>query len=106
MRPPVIVSTIVAGAPPYSQSLSRRLGKPLPPPASEPWHGEQYVRNIRSPVCRAAASAAICSTSIFAYLSYSGARRASNSERSLAYAPEDVHPSTPGMLPSPGYRIR
>ena len=44
LRPSVMVSMIVSGAPPHSQSLSVRFGKPLLPRASEPWHCAQLLQ--------------------------------------------------------------
>src|SRR6476469_591417 len=41
LRPFRIVVLITSGSPPYNQSWSVRLGKPLLPRASEPWHWEQ-----------------------------------------------------------------
>jgi len=40
-RPFMMVSLMVSGSPPCSQSLSARFGKPLLPRASEPWHCAQ-----------------------------------------------------------------
>ena len=61
MRPLVIDSTILSGVPPCSQSASVRLGKPLLPRASEPWHCAQLFMNRRSPMARACGSRATSS---------------------------------------------
>jgi hypothetical protein len=62
-----------SGEPPYSQSLSARLGNPLEPRASEAWHWAQLFMNKRSPMAMACGSRDTSSDFMSANLAYRGA---------------------------------
>ena len=106
MRPRFKVSLILSGVPPCSQSASVRLGKPLEPRASEPWHCEQLFMNRRSPMAWACGSLATNSGAMAVNLAYRGASAKLAFFTSASYWPTAVQPSWPVDLPRPGYSAR
>ncbi|CFM12646.1 Uncharacterised protein [Bordetella pertussis] len=85
-----MVSAMISGVPPYSQSPSVRLGKLVLPLASEPWHCAQVLRNSRWPISRAGASATSCSGVMPPKRSYTGLTRSASSACFCLTSPTEV----------------
>ncbi len=99
-------SWIFSCEPPCNQSLSVRLGKPLLPRASEPWHWAQLFMNKRSPMAMAWGSLATSSGGMPANLAYKGSNSLLALATSASYWPVDVQANWPALVPKPGYKAK
>src|SRR5678815_2028139 len=106
VRPLEMLATTVSASPPYSQSLSPRLGKPGAPPPSEPWQVAQLLRNRLRPMFSAEALAVSSCTLRGAYGASVCSMRAALSCDCASCSVREVQLSVPFQVPSPGYSTK